>query len=141
LLPRLTATPPVGAALESVTVPVAGLPPTTLVGFTVSPVSAGRVGDTVRSAERVTPPPVTEIVTVVGAETGAVAMSKLPLSVEALIVMISGTEATPGLLLVTRMRWSKPAIDAAGIVTIPREPLVVETGLSVRKPAAAPVTA
>ena len=102
LLPRLTATPPLGAALPSVTVPVALVPPATLVGLTVSAVSAGRFDDTVRSAVRVTPPPVTEIVTTVGASTGLVVMLNRPKSVEALIVANSGTWATPGLLLVTR---------------------------------------
>jgi hypothetical protein len=106
LLPRLTLTPPDGAALPSVTVPVEGVPPGTLLGFTLSPVSAGRLGETVSVAERVTPRPVTEIVTSVGTSTGLVVMSNRPNSVEALIVANAGTEATAGLLLVTCTRWS-----------------------------------
>jgi hypothetical protein len=76
LLARLTATPTGGAALASLTVPVAELPPPTVVGLTVIDVSAGRLGYKVRGCDSVTPPPLTEIVTVVGAVTGAVAMSK-----------------------------------------------------------------
>lgn len=41
---RLTAIPPVGAGLPRVTVPVAGVPPGTLVGLTEKPVSGGRLG-------------------------------------------------------------------------------------------------
>jgi hypothetical protein len=44
LVDRLMATPPVGAALPSLTVPVAVAPPTTLVGATVTAVSGGRDG-------------------------------------------------------------------------------------------------
>src|SRR3954447_16142601 len=106
LLPRLTATPPAGAALSIVTVPVAEVPPGTLVGLTEKPVSVGRLGATTRSADSVTPPPVTEIVTVVRVVTAAVAMSKPPNSVDAGTVAKAGTEATAGLLLVTRSNWS-----------------------------------
>jgi hypothetical protein len=74
LLVRLTTVPPEGAALGRLTVPVAGLPPTTLVGLTVNEESVAggggvSAGFTVRLAERVTPPPVTEIVTTVDTET------------------------------------------------------------------------
>ena len=44
LLDRLMATPPLGAALPSLTVPVAVAPPTTLVGATVTAVSGGSDG-------------------------------------------------------------------------------------------------
>ena len=90
LLPRLTVAPPAGAALPSVTVPVEGVPPVTLLGLTLRPVSAGRLGETVRVAERVTPRPVTEMVTSVGAVTDPVVMLNLPRVVEAL------TWRTPG---------------------------------------------
>jgi hypothetical protein len=100
LLPKLTVAPPDGAALPSVTVPVEGVPPGTLLGFTLSPVSAGRLGETVSVAERVTPRPVTEMVTFVGVWTALVVMSNRPSSVEAGTVANSGTEATAGLLLV-----------------------------------------
>jgi hypothetical protein len=105
-LSRETVAPPDGAALPSVTVPVEGDPPVTLVGLTLSPVSGGRLGETVSVAERVTPRPVTEMVTGVGTSTGLVAMSNRPKSVEPLIVANAGTEATAGLLLVTCTIWS-----------------------------------
>ena len=76
LLPRLTSTPPAGAALSIVTLPVAEVPPGTLVGLTEKPVSVGRLGATTRSDDSVTPPPVTEIVTTVRLVTAAVVMSK-----------------------------------------------------------------
>ena len=44
MLDKLTATPPTGAALASLTVPVAVAPPTTLVGATVNDVNAGKEG-------------------------------------------------------------------------------------------------
>src|SRR6266850_2249801 len=76
LLDIVTTAPPLGAAALSVTVPVVELPPTALVGLTLNEerVAGGGgvpAGFTVRSAERVTPPPVTEIVTMVCTETAA----------------------------------------------------------------------
>ena len=76
LLVRVTTVPPAGAALASATVPVAGVPPVTLAGLTVNDVSVGGGGGvpggvTVKIAERVTPPPVTEMVTRVVTETAA----------------------------------------------------------------------
>src|SRR3954451_19586813 len=131
LLPRLTSMPPAGAALSIVTLPMADVPPGTLVGLTEKPVRVGRLGATTRSDDSVTPPPVTEIVTVVRLVTAAVVMSKTPTSVEAGTVRESGTAATAGLLLVTRINWSWPRIAENGILTMPREPLVVCTGSSV----------
>lgn len=74
LLPSVTAVPPAGAAVASLTVPVALVPPGTLDGLTVNDdsVAAGGgvpAGVTVRFADFVTPPPVTEIVMTVVAET------------------------------------------------------------------------
>ena len=128
LLPRLTATPPTGAALASLTVPVAVAPPATLVGFTVSAVSAGKAGYSVRGADRVTPPPDTEIVTSDCAVTGVVTILKNPTPLPAKTVTTLGTEASNGLLLVTCSSWSKPKPSAA--VTTPWEPLVVAIGLT-----------
>jgi hypothetical protein len=72
LLPKLTTVPPAGAGLESVTVPVDGLPPVTLVGLTLKDESVAGGGGggaasgvTVKVADKVTPPPLTEIVTTV----------------------------------------------------------------------------
>ena len=71
--------------------PVEDVPAVTLLGLTASPVRAGRDGATVSVAERVTPRPVTEIVTGVGSSTGRVVMSNRPSSVEAFTVANSGT--------------------------------------------------
>lgn len=53
LLERLTTPPPAGALPVRVTVPVEGVPPTTVVGFSVTELSCGRV--TVNVEFRVTP--------------------------------------------------------------------------------------
>ena len=102
LLPRLTVTPPEGAGLSIVTVPVDGVPPCTLVGLTEKPVSVGRLGATTRLADCVTPDPVTEMVTEVAVVTVPVVMTKVLTSVDAGMVTNAGTDATAGLLLVTR---------------------------------------
>ena len=102
LLPRFTATPPAGAGLATVTVPVAGVPPVTVVGLTVRDVSSGRLGYSVTGRDSVTPPPLTEIMTLIGAVTGAVVMGKNPTPLPAKTVTVLGTEASAGLLLVTR---------------------------------------
>ena len=54
LLESVTCAPPAGAGAFSVTVPVEGLPPVTLVGLTVSDETIG--GITVSDAVRVAPP-------------------------------------------------------------------------------------
>ena len=54
LLESVTCAPPAGAGAFSVTVPVEGLPPVTLVGLTVSEETIG--GITVSDAVRVPPP-------------------------------------------------------------------------------------
>ncbi|UUZ67519.1 hypothetical protein LP416_23125 [Polaromonas sp. P2-4] len=113
LLDRLTATPPAGAALASLTEPVAVAPPTTLVGFTVIAVSAGKAGYSVKGADKVTPPPDTEIVTMDCAVTGVVTILKKPTPLPAETVTELGTAASAGLLLVTCRSWSKPTPSAA----------------------------
>jgi len=107
LLVRLTTVPPGGAALGSVTVPVAGVPPTTLVGLTVNEESVAGgggvlAGFTVRLAERVTPPPVTEIVTMVGTETTVGRIWIKPVVLKAgTWTLLDRKGNTAGLLLVT----------------------------------------
>jgi len=106
LLDRVTTVPPVGAALASVTVPVAGLPPVTLLGLTLNEESAGGgggvpAGFTVNVADWVTPPPETEIVTTVCTVTGLVKMLKPPVVTPAGIMTLLFTEATAGWLLVS----------------------------------------
>ena len=51
-----TSAPPTGAGPLSVTVPVEGLPPTTLDGFTPSELNTAATGVTVRGAVLVIPP-------------------------------------------------------------------------------------
>lgn len=119
----MTTAPPDGAALGNRTVPVAEVPPVTLVGLTVnddSEAGGGAVagGVTVRSAKRVTPPPVTEIRTTVVAETAAGRIEMKPRVLPAgTTTPVESVGSTAALLLVTRSTWSNPA--AAAIVTTP----------------------
>src|SRR5712692_6293311 len=106
LLDRVTTVPPVGTALASVTVPVAGLPPVTLLGLTLNEESAGGgggvpAGFTVKVADWVTPPPETEIVTTVCTVTALVKRLKPPVVTPAGIMTLLFTEATAGRLLVS----------------------------------------
>ena len=108
LLDRVTTVPPAGAGLGSLTVPVAGLPPTTLVGLTLNEerVAGGGgvpAGFTVKVAERVAPPPpVTEIVTTVWTETEVVIIWIAPLVVLAgIMTLFDRNGNTAGLSLVT----------------------------------------
>src|SRR5215218_7097218 len=75
-----TASPPVGAAPESVTVPVELAPEVTEDGLRVSAVALGpaATGSRVSVADNVTPPPETEIVTSVLVLTGEVPMLNPP---------------------------------------------------------------
>src|SRR5687768_13697046 len=81
LLARVTVTPPAGAAADSVTVPVEGLPPATLVGFSVAEARVGPVtgaaGVTVRVTGVEAPPRVAVIVTGVSAVTAVVVTGKV----------------------------------------------------------------
>src|SRR6185369_16469747 len=93
---------------------------------------AGAVGLTVRFAVLVTPPPETEIVTMVCVLTELVKMLKPPVVEPAGIITPFGTEATAGLLLATCKIWSVDEGDAT--VTVAKEfpPCpVVDVGLSV----------
>jgi hypothetical protein len=106
LLDKLTTVPPAGAALGSVTVPVEGLPPVTLVGLTVKDerlAGGGGVpsGLTVNVADWVTPPPVTEIVTRVCWVTWVVKTLKLPAVIPAGTMTLLFTWAIAGWLLVS----------------------------------------
>jgi hypothetical protein len=94
-------------------------------------VGAGAVGFTVRLAVLVTPPPETEIVTIVCVLTALVLMLKPPVVEPEGINTKLGTEATAGLLLATCKIWSVDDGDAT--VTVPKElpPAVVDVGLSV----------
>jgi len=106
LLVNDTTLPPAGAAAGSVTVPVDGLPPVTLLGLTVNEerlADGGGVpsGLTVNVADFVTPPPETEIVTSVCVATPLVKMLKPPRVTPDGTIMLLGTDAIEGWLLVT----------------------------------------
>src|SRR6185369_17146610 len=96
-------------------------------------VGGGAVGAelTVRLAVLVTPPPETEIVTMVCVLTELVEMLKPPVVEPAGIITPLGTEATAGSLLATCKIWSVDEGDAT--VTVAKLPPcpVVEVGLSV----------
>lgn len=130
-----TTAPPEGAAALSVTVAVEVFPPRTLVGLSVSEANAPPVpppnGFTVSVAVFVTPAPVTEIVTTVGALTAVVEMKKPPAVEPCGIWTEDGTLAAFGLLLVST-NWVV-VVAGAAIRTVPLEPLVpvTEVGSSV----------
>ena len=136
LLERDTDMPPAGAAPLKVTVPCDEAPPVTIVGFTDTAETVGAdavaSGRTVSVAVCVTPPPLTEIVTLVCAATCDVKTLKPPAVVPAGMVTPLLTLATAGLLLV---RLSVVSVDcAAASVTRPKElPPVptVDVGVSV----------
>lgn len=107
LLESATIVPPAGAATGSVTVPVAAFPPGTLVGLTVNEDSAAAGGGvpsgfTVKSAERVTPPPVTKMVTTVVWETDLGRIWMAPLVLPAgIVTLLERKGSTAALLLLT----------------------------------------
>src|SRR5439155_11918254 len=94
-LERVTKSPPLGAALVSVAVPVAGPPPVTVEGLRVIALrlAGGGTGLTVRVVVRVTPPPVPVIVTGVELTTEVVVTAKLALVAPAATVTLAGNEA------------------------------------------------
>jgi len=116
LLRNCTTTPPAGAGPLRVTVPVAVLPPHTVVGLIVSDwsVTLGE-GLTVRVAVRETPPAEAVIVTLVALETARVETVKVALVVPAGTVTVLGTVATLGLLL---LRFTTNPPDGAGAVRV-----------------------
>src|SRR5205823_14326158 len=101
LLDSVTIAPPVGAAVVNVTVPVLVVPPTTLVGLTVTEdkLGGGGVGLTVSTAVGEAPPKVPEIVTGVATVTAVVVMEKFALRAPARTVTLAGTLATVALVL------------------------------------------
>src|SRR2546422_11120128 len=95
--------PPTGAAAVSVTVPVLPVPPTTLVGLTVTEdkLAGGGTGLTVSTAERETALKVPVIDSTVEAVTDVVVVGKVALCAPAAPVTLAGTVATAGLALLT----------------------------------------
>jgi len=92
---RLTTMPPVGAALLIVTVPVVLLPPRTVVGFNVKPVSTGAL--TAKVAVAVAEPVVAVIVSDLLADTATVVAVNVPVFCPAAIVIDAGTVAEASL--------------------------------------------
>jgi len=132
LLERVTAAPPAGADPLSVTVPVEGDPPVTLVGFSVSEERVGRAcGSTVSEAVLVTPAYDAEIVTGVDAVTALVLTVNVALLAPAAIVTLAGTLAAP---LSLESSTCAPPVSAGPLsVTVPVEgdPPVTLVGFSV----------
>src|SRR5215211_3347206 len=149
-----TASPPVGAAPESVTVPVELAPEVTVDGLRVSAVALGPTvtGSRVSVADNVTPPPDTEIVTSVFVLTGEVPMLNPPAAAnwgtvtEFGMVTRSGrevesekvTSASLGSAAVTRPNEpDEPEVGAGCGVSVvvactlaPRQVAVIVTGVS-----------
>lgn len=138
LLERVTTVPPVGAGPESVTVPVDGAGPLTVLGFRVKALSVGAV--TVNVAVRAVPP-VAVILTEVLVATGLVVTVKVAVVVLAATDTLASTCAAPVLLL-DSVTTAPP--DGAGPfnVTVPVEdvPPIREVGLKVTEFRVAAVT-
>jgi hypothetical protein len=135
-LDRVTTAPPVAALPVSVTVPVDGLPPVTLVGERVTVVSAA--GVTVSTAVLVTPERTAEIVTEVDDATPSVVTVKVAVVAPAATVTFPGTVAAAVLEL--ESVTTTPPVGAAAVkVTVPVEELPPTTlaGAIVREERAA----
>lgn len=134
LLDRFTSTPPAGAADVNVTVPVEGLPPVTVVGFSErlaswpGPGSAGLMV----SAALTLLAEVAVMVAIVALPTGVVLTVNWPLDEPSGMTMLVGTVAEA--LLLDRLTNMPPAGATAARVTVPVEglPPVTVVGESVR---------
>ena len=133
-LERVTTSPPLPAALESVTVPVAPLPPTTLVGLTAMEDRVGvadAAGFTVSAVVRDAPLYDAVIVTAVEVVTLLVVTVKVLLVAPAGTVTLAGTDAA---LELSESETTAPPLGAAALsVTVPVEelPPVTLVGLTV----------
>src|SRR6267143_1605007 len=130
---RETTAPPVVAGPLSVTVPVEGDPPVTLVGFSVSEERVRAGGSTVSEAVLVTPAYDAEIVTGVDVVTALVLTVNVALLAPAATVTLAGTVAVAVLLLEREI--AAPPLRAGPLsVTVPVEdcaPPVTLVGFSV----------
>src|SRR5437879_7019504 len=124
--------PPTGAAAVSVTVPVLVVPPTTLVGLTVTEdkLAGGGTGLTVSTAERETALKVPVIDSTVEAVTDVVVIEKVALVAPAAMVTLAGTVATAVFALL-RPTTAPPAGAPAVSVTVPCDELPPTTEVGV----------
>ena len=122
LLDKDTTAPPEGAGPLSVTVPVEGLPPTTLDGFTPNELNDTAGGVTVRGAVLVTPPYNAEIVTALETDTGLVVTANVALLAPADTVTLAGTFAANVLSLLSDTTAPPPGAGPLS-VTVPVEGL------------------
>jgi len=120
LLAKATTAPPACAAALRVTVPVEGFPPPTLVGFRLKEERVAGGGDTVSTADFVTPPNTAEIVTAVEAVTELVNTVKFSVVAPAATVTLAGTVAIAVLLLASATT-TPPAGATALTVNVPVE--------------------
>ena len=135
---RATTAPPVPAVPLKVTVPVDEFPPTTDVGFTVTPVSVA--GLIVSVAVLLVPARVAVIVAVVALETDVVLTVKVAVVAPAATVTVAGTVA---LVVLDERLTAVPPVPAGPLrVTVPVELLPPETvvGVSETLESAAGVT-
>ena len=132
LLERSTTTPPVAAAPVSVTVPVLGALPVTLVGLRVSELKPG--GFTVSVAGWFPPPNDAVRVTGWAVATGEVVTAKTPVLWPPPTVMLAGTVAAAGLPL-ARFTTNPPvgAIPVNVTVAVLDAPPTTLVGLTVRE--------
>src|SRR5271167_2252662 len=129
LLDKVTDSPPVGAALPKVTVPVDEVPPVTEVGFSVTDDTTG--GFTVNTAVLVPPLKVAEMVADAVLATAVVVTVKVAVVAPAATVTLAGTVAAA--LLLDKVTDSPPVGAALPKVTVPVDevPPVTEVGFSV----------
>jgi hypothetical protein len=124
---RETAKPPVGAGLESISVPVEELPPTTEVGDRPTDVRTGAV--TARVADRLTLLKTAVTVTSVSEATGSVVAVKVAVVVPAATVTDAGTWAA-AVLLEVNVTTAPPVGAGPSRATMPVEdtPPATEVG-------------
>lgn len=126
LLLRVMDTPPAGAGPLNVTVPVDGLPPATVVGFSVTELKA-TAGVIARDAVLLTLLYLAVIVAVLDELTTLVVTAKVAVEVPAATVMLAGTTAL--VLLLERVTVVPPVGASPVKVTVPVDGLPPITGV------------